>query len=876
MNIPINFTLASKEFYEPLESATDGGQAFAPSRVPEGWQRKGSGAWTMWFPADAPPLPEDGWKVHVSARPDRLAEVLDTTAAICFELAVPFKHLSSQRFYFWTHHKYASRQQSGKFVAAYPADADEARTLMERLRTALADEEGPYVLTDRRFRDSRTVHYRYGAYTPRFDLQADGTRVPVVRDGNGRVVPDRREAFFHLPEGVFDPFAAPASAPAPGARQIRGFIVTSAVRYTNAGGTYRGQEAASGRRVFIKEARSHTAVRDDYATATEQLREEWEVLTALHELAPGLAPEPIAYFREWEHEFMVTEHVDGLLLHRSVVRNHPAIRTGTTTAEFEAYYARCERILSSIQAALDRLHAAGYLFVDISPGNVLVGDDDAARLVDFGSAHRLGEKFLRSGTPGFAPPEHLVGDDLSIYDDYGMSSLALSLLAPVNLIVDRGPGVLAHLRHDLSESAPIPPGLWNRAIRYRDGAEPPHPSPEEAAGDPVRHLTELRDRVADAVVAMADAGHPQRVFPTIAQGWETNTLCVAYGTAGVVHALRRAGRQLPEGVLERLRSDALADPDALPPGLLVGSAGIAQVLTDCGLVGEALDMLSAADRHRLTPTSATLYGGSAGVAMAHLSLYGHTGDERHIDHALALAAALPRDDADLTALIGANDATGLLHGRCGIALMLQQLAGVTGEDRHLRRAVRLLHAELDRASDPDAPGLLFPVSATDRRAMPYLFAGSAGMVFAVSRCLRYVEDERLAAALPRMLAPLRLGYTVMSGLFQGLAGYAFTLADHGLLADDEPSRQAALRATRYLLKYAIPHGDGVRFLGDQLLRYSAELWSGSAGVLLALSHVLAPRPDALFTVDELIDPTIAGRIPDADVLMGAGATAVAR
>jgi hypothetical protein len=137
--------------------------------------------------------------------------------------------------------------------------------------------------------------------------------------------------------------------------------------------------------------------------------------------------------------------------------------------------------------------------------------------------------------------------------------------------------------------------------------------------------------------------------------------------------------------------------------------------------------------------------------------------------------------------------------------------------------------------------------------LPYLFAGSAGMVYVASRCLRAGADARLTEVLPRMLAPLGLTYTIMPGLFQGLAGFAFTLADHAARGGDDMVRAASLRVARSLFKYAVPHPSGVRYLGDQLLRYSAELWSGSAGVLLALEHVLDPRPDALFTVDALID-----------------------
>src|SRR5690606_24138986 len=107
-------------------------------------------------------------------------------------------------------------------------------------------------------------------------------------------------------------------------------------------------------------------------------------------------------------------------------------------------------------------------------------------------------------------------------------------------------------------------------------------------------------------------------------------------------------------------------------------------------------------------------------------------------------------------------------GRCGVALMLQQLGTATGDGTLVDRAVRLLHAELDRALDPRAAGLHFPVSTRDRRAMPYLYCGSAGMAYAVTRCLSERDDERLAEALPRILATLGLTVTVMAGLYQGI------------------------------------------------------------------------------------------------------------
>lgn len=523
--MPVDYAVADREFYAPLETATSDDDRFLPPDVPDGWRSVESGIWTNWFRPGLLTGVEEGWKVHVSARPDRLCHVLNTAAAVCFEQDVPFKHLTSRLFYWWTHHKYAPRQQSGKFIAAYPRDVEASRALMERLREALAGEDGPFILTDRRYRDSKTVHYRYGGYTPRFRISPEGTRSSLVRDGNGALIKDRRGPSFHLPAGVTDPFREPARGGAVKPSELSRFEIEKAVRHTNAGGAYLAREIATGLRVFIKEGRSHTGLRDDDATATEQLREEWETLTALHALAPGLAPEPITYFRIWEHEFLVTEFIDGDPLWKWLATDYPMLWSHSTPEDFARYYARCERILAAIERELDRLHALGYLFVDISAGNVLIADDDTVRLIDFGLAYKMGTPFKRGGTPGFAPPEKLVGDDNGIYDEYGLSALAQLLVGPLHLSVQRNNDVLTHLHYDLTEKAPVPATLWRRVTRFHPPSETPLlPDPEQVAADPIGHLSTLRDRIGDALIAMVDTTHPDRVFPTVPEGYQANSV----------------------------------------------------------------------------------------------------------------------------------------------------------------------------------------------------------------------------------------------------------------------------------------------------------------------------------------------------------------
>jgi hypothetical protein len=150
-------------------------------------------------------------------------------------------------------------------------------------------------------------------------------------------------------------------------------------------------------------------------------------------------------------------------------------------------------------------------------------------------------------------------------------------------------------------------------------------------------------------------------------------------------------------------------------------------------------------------------------------------------------------------------------------------------------------------------GVGFRVSDLDGGLYPYLHRGGAGFALVVARYLGEIErDDPLAALAADALVPCGTPSNIYCGLYEGRSGLVFALAEHAALTGDTQSLRAAQDAARGLFCYAVPHGSGVRFPGEHLLRFSAELWSGSAGVLLALTRLLDSRSDAFFTVDELV------------------------
>ncbi len=856
MAVDMSFLIADRDYYEPWDTV-DPGKRYDPGPLPAGWIRRDSGPWTHWAPTGLV-LPDQGWKVHVSSSLANAPSVLAVVSLACAELGVPFKHLAGHRTFLLLHDKHAARVQAGKFCALYPATEQSALLILRRLEADLSGISGPFVLTDRRFGASECVSYRYGAFRGRLRIDADGASVDTMLGPDGQEIDDERVPEFRLPAGLSDPFLQLAADRSQDPGGLHGYTFEKVVQHSNSGGAYLFRSTL-GEQLFIKEAKAHNGYTGDGADAKTRLYGEYLTLRAIHGREPGLCPRPVELFHQWEHSFLVTELVPGMSLYRWMVLNHPALRTEADAEAFADYYRRGLALLDQLDAQLHRLHELGYVFVDLSPTNVLVDDDEQLRLIDFEAVQPIGDVRRIMGTPGYQHPDptSAAKGDARELDRFGLAALALMVLFPVHEPIERHPPVLEQLHADLTELAPIPPRLWQWVTScYGSTSDSPLPSPQAIRDDTVGTLRWLADQTANLLEAMAQPDHPTRVYPTIPLGYQTNTRALAAGTAGVLYALHRAGRRCDPVVVRRLRDEALAAIDTSPPGLLFGSAGIAGVLADLGEVEAAEKLLLGAAEHPLNGTSATLGSGAAGTAYGLLVHHRRTGEQRWLDLAQQLVKTIAEGD-ELTAQLSTTNQSGLVGGRTGVALTLYHLHQLAGDSRLFSRGMQLLQEELAYAQPLPVDGLGFKTAHADRRVYPYLFAGSAGYAAVLSRYLAHrpeadfdgAADYRAADALERCLRVCTVRFAVFPGLFPGVAGLASVLAEVGRRLGRPELIDAGFASARGLFRYAVPRDNGVGWLGEPGQRLSADLWSGSAGILLALRQLTDPAPSLLDTLD---------------------------
>jgi serine/threonine-protein kinase len=136
------------------------------------------------------------------------------------------------------------------------------------------------------------------------------------------------------------------------------------------------------------------------------------------------------------------------ITHKNVIRLHDFLEMGGTHAISMEYFpgdslakvlrgeggvewTRGVRLAEQICEGLHAAHAQGIIHRDIKPPNILVGDDDTVKIVDFGlasmaqySGSRLTKSGILIGTPYYMAPEQITGAEVGVHSDiYSLGAL---------------------------------------------------------------------------------------------------------------------------------------------------------------------------------------------------------------------------------------------------------------------------------------------------------------------------------------------------------------------------------------------------------------------------------------------------------------------
>lgn len=839
------YVMADPSFYDAMHSEQSAGASFAIADrpLPAGWRRYEQDDWFVLDPGNAE-LPLQGWKIHASATLDNAERILEAIWDYCVQRKIDFKFLRSRNALNARVSKYAPRGTSGKLVTIYPEDDAACETILRELGEILDGEPSPYILTDLRW-GKGPLYVRYGAFAMRYTVDERGDVVPAIADADGNLVLDRRRPVFYVPPWVRLPdFLSPHLA-ARNAVTVADlpYTIERVVHFSNGGGIYVGRDTRSGEEVVLKEGRPHSGVDAWGHDAVQRLEREYEILQRLAGI-PGI---PKVYDLFWlgEHRFMVMEYVDGEVLGSAIVRRYPLTNPVAEPGDFVRYTEWSLDIHRQIDATLTAVNERGLVYGDLHLFNVIVRPDMTIALLDFEVTTPV-EAATRPGlgNQGFAAPRSVNGFDI---DRYALACMRLALFLPMTTLLGLHRPKAKHYADIIAEHFAVPQEYLTAAVEVIAPSQVPYPPNPRIEPDPDQ-WPQLRADLARAIVASATPERDDRLFPGDPEQFALGGLGLAYGAAGVLHALSvtGAGRypQFEEWLVRRVTNPA----SGTRLGLYDGLHGAAFALNQLGYRQEALDTLDICSREKWEALGPDLATGLAGVGLNLLHFADLTGEPmlRLAAHRAAELIAeqvgdhkLGQDDQDDTAPKisgGTQHYAGLMRGRAGQALLLLRAYDDTGDTGFLDRAAVALRQDLQRCIVRD-DGTLEVNEGW--RTMPYLDVGSIGIGLVLDEYLARRHDEQFAEAVRGVERAATLTMYILPSLFSGRAGIMLYLAGRSAepLTDPRVAKQV-----RGLAWHALPFADGMAFPGTELLRLSMDLATGTAGVLLALGAVLHDGP----------------------------------
>lgn len=817
----------------------------AARAVPPGWTRTVMEDWLVYTPDDAM-LPPQGWKVHVSACLSNADKVLAAVFPYCVQRRLCFKFIRSRQLLLLRNGKYADRGSSGKFMALYPADESELESVLTELEPLVAGQAGPYILSDLRW-GAGPLYVRYGGFAERYCVGPNGELTLAIADGEGRLVPDNRGPTFRPPDWIIPPsFLAPHLGARAGTTiDELPYTIDSVLHFSNGGGIYSGTDRGTGAKVILKEARPHAGLDTSGADAVERLYREVDVLRRL----AGL--DCVAQFRDLftldNHAFLVQDFIDGEPLNSVIVNRYPLVERDPDPGRVKEYTDWAVDLLTQVEAAVEAVNDRGIVIGDFHPSNVLIGPDNRVTLIDFEVAGDEAEgRRPTLADPGFLAPADRAGFEI---DRYALACLRLYVFLPLTNLFVIEPEKAEDLAREIVEAFPVPSTLVEEAVRVIRGSAAAPSSARRRAWprlDPTpAGWKATRESMRRAILMSATPCRQDRLFPGDVKQFVTGGLNLAHGAAGVLYAMAATGcPRVPE--LEGWLTDRVVRPEpGSRLGFYDGLHGVAYALEYLSWTAEARKVLDIC-RDELDGKgdrlSLDLQSGLAGVGLNLLHFATAVGDPSLATEARAVAelVALRLGDAESVSEHSGGELpyAGLLRGSSGPALLFIRLYEQTGDTALLDVALTAIQQDLRRCYLRDDGSLEVNEGW---RTMPYLADGSVGIGMVLAEYLAHRDDAQLAEASRAIRKAAEAQFYIEPGLFYGRAGMILFLSrSHGAgAAAQDPVVASHIRRLAW---HALTYEGELAFPGEQLLRLSMDLATGTAGVLLSVGAALHETP----------------------------------
>ncbi|GAA4074074.1 protein kinase domain-containing protein [Amphibacillus indicireducens] len=353
-------------------------------------------------------IPESGFKIHVSSTVFNAIHIQEACIPYLEQNSIQFKVVRKLNLFELQNRGVFGFSQIGKLITIYPSDFNEFKKVINDLYLKTKLIEGVNIPSDFKYRSSKVIFYRYGAF---IDIKKNNKY--YMKLPNGNIVEDKRDK--SIPRDInldFSDYKIDRVLELP-----KRFLILEILRKRGKGGTYKVLDLKDRKLKIMKEGTYLGELEESGIDGLDRALWEFYLLELFNEL--DYTPNVYEKFYVENSFFFIQEFKKGrtledFSLNKSISRKE------------------AQNILSKIAHKIIELNSLyGVIIRDLSMTNILIDENLNISLIDFEYAH-INEQgappVIKIGSPGFYDEST---NGVSIKDDiYSLVCIYYYLLNP--------------------------------------------------------------------------------------------------------------------------------------------------------------------------------------------------------------------------------------------------------------------------------------------------------------------------------------------------------------------------------------------------------------------------------------------------------------
>lgn len=327
-----------------------------------------------------------GFKIHISATFENYKHILDIVVPFLDKEKVTYKFIDNESDIFHNFSVFEDAAESGKLITIYPKP-NLFREVIEKLYQILPQEaDGIYILSDRNYKDSNILFYRFGLVQHSANSIQNG--IPTLTTAEGDTWQDYPKTYFNLPPWIDD---IQEEIMEEESYLENNYEVLESLHNSNGGNIYLCQDKKFSSFTVLKESRPN--ILSFHNIEKRELRQkEYEITKKLQELEVSNVLRPIECVDEWINRYFIYNYIEGeTLLDICKEYGINAYSRQHKTKNLRLFN-QFLVVVKSLVNQINYFHSKQLILNDIHSENFIMDDSGQVHFIDLENSYFYGEK----------------------------------------------------------------------------------------------------------------------------------------------------------------------------------------------------------------------------------------------------------------------------------------------------------------------------------------------------------------------------------------------------------------------------------------------------------------------------------------------------